>query len=162
MHQADDKTFIRRFSGIVLGLVIFTVVIIALAVSFRAPKNPEDNPSQQALAVERIAPVAAVRVGDEGKAALAAAQAQAAATAGSAFGGSLDGELIYNNVCGACHDLGVADAPVPGGTMNQRAGKGVDALVSSVIDGLNVMPPRAGRPDLTDEQIHAAVEYMLR
>jgi cytochrome c5 len=38
--------------------------------------------------------------------------------------------------------------------------KGLDGLVSSVINGLNVMPPRGGQPSLTDEEIQAAVEFM--
>ena len=42
------------------------------------------------------------------------------------------------------------------------ADKGEEGLFSSVINGLNVMPPRGGRPDLSDEQIKAAVEFMLQ
>jgi cytochrome c5 len=33
--------------------------------------------------------------------------------------------------------------------------------VSNAINGLNAMPPRGGNPTLTDEQIRAAVEFML-
>jgi cytochrome c5 len=39
--------------------------------------------------------------------------------------------------------------------------KGIDTLVTNVINGLNVMPPRGGNPGLTDEQIRAAVDFML-
>jgi cytochrome c5 len=42
------------------------------------------------------------------------------------------------------------------------AEKGIDGLVASAINGLNVMPPRGGRPDLSDQQIKAAVEFMLQ
>jgi cytochrome c5 len=159
MPQADDKTFIKRFSGIILGLVVFTILIIVLAVNFQNPGDPEDNPSQVTLAEERIAPVAAVRTGEMEDIEVAVVEPEAAASA--PFDGSLDGQLIYDNVCSACHALGVADAPVPGGTMNDRADKGLDALVQNAINGLNVMPPKGGRPDLTDEQIQAAVEFML-
>ncbi len=38
--------------------------------------------------------------------------------------------------------------------------KGMDALVASVANGLNVMPPRGGSA-LTDEEIPIAIQYML-
>jgi cytochrome c5 len=46
--------------------------------------------------------------------------------------------------------------------MAERAGKGQDALVNNALNGLNAMPPRGGRTDLSDEQIQAVVEFMLQ
>jgi cytochrome c5 len=169
--MADDKTFLKRFSGIIFGLVIFTILIIVLAVSFKNPGSPEDNPSQLTLAAERIAPVAGVNTGDyEAPPAPATTEAEpaadteaVAATGTEAAGaGPIDGEEIYNGGCAACHDAGVAGAPVPGGTMNERTEKGLDALVANAIDGINVMPPKGGNPSLTDEQVRAAVEFMMQ
>ncbi len=161
MAQADDQTFIRRFSGIILGLVVFTVLIIVLAVSFQSPEDPADNPSQMTLAAERIKPVAAVRTGDMPEPA-AAAEPVLAVAASAAFDGSLDGKLIYDSVCSACHNAGVAGAPMLGENMTQRLDeKGLEMLVSNAIDGINVMPARGGRNDLSDEQVRAAVEFML-
>jgi len=161
MNQADDRVFIRRFSGVILGLVGVTVAIIVLAVSLRSEPDPSANPSQQRFIEERIAPVAAVRSGSEGQAALAAATAEPAATATAA---PVDGEQVYQSLCVSCHAAGVAEAPIPGSdAMAQRlAEKGLDELVSSAINGLNVMPPRGGNPQLTDDQIRAAVEFMVR
>ncbi len=162
--MADDKTFIRRFSVIIVGLVIFTVLIIMLATTFQSPPDPADNPSQLTLAEERIAPVAGVRTSEDDPGGLVAstgAPAEAESGSSAPFDGSLDGKLIYDNVCSACHAAGVAGAPVPGGTMNDRAGQGLDALVANAINGINVMPPRGGNSNLTDEQVQAAVEYML-
>lgn len=163
--MADDKTFLKRFSSIILGLVIFTVLIIVLAVSFQNPSDPADNPSQLTLAGERVAPVAAVNTGDYEQ---PAAPAQPAANGGSDTvaaadtGGAIDGEAIYNTTCSACHSAGVAGAPIPGSTMNERTEKGLDALVANAIDGLNIMPPRGGNASLSDEEIRAAVEYMMQ
>jgi cytochrome c5 len=57
----------------------------------------------------------------------------------------------------------VANAPKPGSAeMTQRVEKGTDALIKTAIDGLNAMPARGGRPDLSDEQIQAVVEFMLK
>ena len=163
MNQKDDRVFLRKFSGIIIGLIIVTAVIIALAFSLRSTPDPNANPSQQRLAEERIAPVAGVRVGAEGQAELAAETQTAAASAGSPAE-AMSGEQIYQSVCSACHAAGVAGAPMPGSdAMAQRlADKGLDGLVSSAIQGLNVMPPKGGRPDLSDEDIHAAVEFMTQ
>ncbi|MEJ8568161.1 c-type cytochrome [Elongatibacter sediminis] len=163
MNQADDRVFLRRFSGIILGLVAVTVTIIVLAVSVRNEPDPAANPSQQAFIEERLAPVSDVRAGEAGQAALAQAAAAAAPAAAEAAG-PVDGEQVYQSVCMACHAAGVAGAPIPGSDAlaERLAAKGTDGLVSSAINGLNVMPPRGGRPDLTDEQIQAAVDFMLQ
>ncbi|HET6565827.1 MAG TPA: c-type cytochrome [Xanthomonadales bacterium] len=164
MNQKDDSAFIKKFSGIIIGLMAFTGIIIVLALSLRGDPDPNANPSQQRLAEERIAPVAGVREGADGQAALAAAQAESQAAAAPAESGPVDGSQVYNNVCMACHAAGVAGAPQPGSDAlaERLAAKGADGLTASVINGLNVMPPRGGRPDLTDEQIQAAVEFMLQ
>lgn len=39
--------------------------------------------------------------------------------------------------------------------------QGNDALVASVIKGKGAMPPRAGNSALSDNDIKAAVEYMI-
>ena len=175
MSQKDDSVFIRKFSGIIIGLVVVTAVIIALAVSLQSTPDPDANPSHEILEDERIAPVAGVHVGEEGLAELAAEDAEvvAAATETTAEptgtepagdgGDSGNGKQVYEGVCTACHAAGVAGAPIPGSDlMAQRLDeKGVDGLVESVINGLNVMPPRGGRPDLSDEDIRAGVDYML-
>jgi cytochrome c len=46
--------------------------------------------------------------------------------------------------------------------MAERVGKGLDMLVQNAINGLNAMPPRGGRADLSDEQVQAIVEYMIQ
>ena len=46
--------------------------------------------------------------------------------------------------------------------MAERAGKGLDALTQNAINGLNAMPARGGRADLSDEQVRVIVEYMMQ
>lgn len=171
--MADDKTFIKRFSSIILGLVIFTILIIVLAVSFQDPSDPADNPSQVTMAVERIAPVAAVNTGEYEQPELSAPPAVQAVTEtisealgeiipDQAVAANVDGEAVYNGICAACHNAGVAGAPVPGGTMNERTEKGLDALVANAIDGIGIMPAKGGNPSLSDDEIRAAVEFMMQ
>lgn len=73
------------------------------------------------------------------------------------------GEKIYDTTCTACHVMGVAGAPKVGdkAAWTPRIAKGNDALVASVINGLNAMPPRAGNPKLTDADIQQAVAFMV-
>jgi len=160
MDHTEDRKFLRKFSSIIVGFIILTVVLIFLALSLKGEPDPNANPSQVILTEQRIQPVSAVRVGEEGAAALAELQ-QAAAPAGD--GGEMDGAAVYAGLCVSCHDAGVAGAPVKGSEqMAQRfEEKGLDTLVSNAINGLNVMPPRGGNPSLSDAEIRAAVEYML-
>jgi len=46
--------------------------------------------------------------------------------------------------------------------MAERAGKGLDALVQTAISGINAMPARGGRTDLSDEQVRVVVEFMIK
>lgn len=92
-----------------------------------------------------------------------AASAPAVAEAPAATAPVVDGEKIYNGLCVGCHAAGVAGAPIAGSEqMGQRfSEKGIDTLMTNAINGFNVMPPRGGNPGLTDEQIRAAIEFML-
>ena len=58
-----------------------------------------------------------------------------------------DGQATYKRVCFACHDFGAAGAPklTEKEKWAPRLAKGVDALLVSVTEGLNAMPPR-GHP----------------
>lgn len=73
------------------------------------------------------------------------------------------GSRVYDRACAVCHDSGVGDAPIPGeaGGWDGRADAGRDALIATVIDGKGLMPPRAGQPNLSDDDIGSAVDYML-
>jgi cytochrome c5 len=161
MSQSEDRNFIRQFSGIIIGLVLLTITLIFLARSLQFEPEVDVNPSQKVLSEQRISPVSGVRTGDEGAAALAEAQAVAAPEQSVVV--EVDGEGVYNGLCMTCHAAGVAEAPITGSDqMAQRLSeKGIDTLVVNAINGLNVMPPRGGNPALTDEQIRAAVEFML-
>ncbi len=71
-------------------------------------------------------------------------------------------ETIYNTICKACHDTGVAGAPKTGdkAAWAPRIAQGDAALLQSVINGKNAMPPRAGDATLTDDELKAAVAFL--
>jgi cytochrome c5 len=163
VEEQTDKTFTKNVSIVLALLVVFTIFIIFLARDLGHKEYLDENPSRATTAEERISPVADVYTGEAGAAALEAAAASPVVEQAVAFDGSLDGEMIYSSVCGVCHVTGAAGAPIPGqDAWLQRAEKGLDALTLSAINGLNAMPARGGRSDLSDEQMKAAVEFMLQ
>lgn len=74
-----------------------------------------------------------------------------------------DGKAVYDKTCVACHASGVANAPKLGdkAAWAPRLATGKDALVASVVKGKGAMPPKGGAADLKDDDIKAAVDYML-
>jgi cytochrome c5 len=162
MNHKEDRAFVRQFSGVIVAFVVLTIVLIFVARTFQ-PETEGGDSNKAVLSEKRIAPVGAVRSGDEGAAALAEAQA-AAAAATVQEEVVVDGPAVYASLCSACHDSGVSDAPIKGSELMaaRLEEKGLEALVQNAINGLNVMPPRGGNPALTDEQIQAAVEFMLQ
>ncbi len=68
----------------------------------------------------------------------------------------------YNKSCVVCHDQGVAGAPKTGdaATWEPRLGKGMDALVASVKNGLNAMPPMGMCFDCTDDEYMELIKFM--
>jgi cytochrome c5 len=85
-------------------------------------------------------------------------------TGPSSAGANQRGETIYNRSCFSCHAAGVAGAPVPGdeAAWAPRIAKGRAALIESVKNGMPPgMPPMGLCTGCTDEDIAAAVDYML-
>lgn len=77
------------------------------------------------------------------------------------------GEEVFNNACIACHGAGVAGAPKLGDkdAWRDRIAKGLDTLQKHALNGFKgnsgFMPPKGGRMDLSDEDVKAAVAYMV-
>lgn len=161
-NQHEDRVFLKRFSMVILVLVIITVAIIVIA-NLEGPESDEDaNPSRVKIADERTRPVGAVRteLPEAPPAAEPVTPIPDLAEVGEPT--ALDGAAIYAQVCQACHMTGAAGAPVPGTEgWAERADKGLDVLAANAINGIGIMPPKGGRADLSDADVTAAVEHML-
>ena len=72
------------------------------------------------------------------------------------------GEAIYASVCKACHESGVAGAPKTGdkAAWAPRLASGMAALLKSAAGGKGAMPARGGAPDLSDDELKAAVAFL--
>lgn len=66
--------------------------------------------------------------------------------------------LIYEQNCRSCHGTGVMGAPKLG---HERYSADIEILVENSINGIGQMPARGGNSSLSDEQVRAAVEYMV-
>ncbi|MBU1282450.1 c-type cytochrome [Pseudomonas sp. NPDC079086] len=73
-----------------------------------------------------------------------------------------DPEAVYARACGVCHGGQIPTAPQRGdkAAWEPRLAKGTDALVQSVTNGLNAMPPRGLCMDCTAEDYQAVIKLM--
>ena len=74
------------------------------------------------------------------------------------------GKAVYQQYCYACHQAGIADAPILGDkdAWAPRLSKTRAELLESVIQGMVPgMPPRAGCGTCTDDELAAAVDFMV-
>ena len=74
------------------------------------------------------------------------------------------GEKVYQQACQMCHEAGVAGAPMTGNAAawTDRIAKGRDKLVENAINGIGVMPPKGGQSQLSDEDVAAAVDFLIQ
>ena len=107
---------------------------------------------------DRIKPIGDVCVEGQDCGAAAAASAPAEATSAAR-----SGDAVYNSSCFACHGTGAAGAPMLGNAKQwePRVAQGMDSLVANAINGINAMPPRGTCASCSDDEIKAAVEYMV-
>ncbi len=69
----------------------------------------------------------------------------------------------YESVCKVCHAAGIANAPKLGNKEDwtERLKQGTQAIYNNALNGLNGMPAKGGRSDLSDDAVKSAVDYML-
>ena len=164
-----DLDFLKRFALVVGFLALVTFGLILFGIHLNGLIPAEVTPLAQQRQHARIAPEGAVYAGATGAAAQAAASAAATAAASSqvAYGGTLDGSVVFNNLCTGCHTSGAGNAPtLDKAHWTARIAQGKDTLYKHAIEGYTgpdggVMPAKGGNPALTDEQVKATVDWML-
>lgn len=154
-HKNQDSVFFVNFSIVLAALgAIFTVCVVAA--SLTSPTR-ETDPAALAQVEARIKPVGEVVTDPAALLKKAAAKPQRAA---------YSGEQVVANVCGACHQGGLLGAPKEGDkaawSARFKAESGEAGLAQSAIKGKNAMPARGGDADLSDDEVKAAVEHLLK
>lgn len=117
------------------------------------------------------APPAATVPAEPAPAASPAADAAPAGASAAAAAGGTDtaavGKSVFGKACSLCHAAGVAGAPKPGDKADwgPRIAQGKETLYKHAIEGFTgskgVMPPKGGSSALSDDDVKAAVDYMV-
>lgn len=150
MAEHDEhSSFIKTPKQLItIVLLAFVVPITGIVLLVQLVVNrPHVDPA--ALSAEAVA----ARIQPVGKVEFAAA--------GAASGALRTGEETVKELCAACHQAGVANAPKLGNKADwaPRLKLGLDGLLQAVIKGKGAMAPRAGT-SLTDQELASAVVFM--
>jgi cytochrome c5 len=167
-----DRSFLKSFAGLVAALVVLAVIlfIVAQMVGGKPAKNIEASVDAKAVA-ERIKPVGELTVGavEAAKTTTASSTVMDAIIPSANASPAADdkGKKIYDASCMACHAAGVAGAPKMGDKASwaPRIAQGADTLHTHAIKGFQgkagMMPPKGGNMSLKDDDVKAAVDYMV-
>ncbi len=145
-------------AGVLLILILVSALYALTAARFQSPAGPGDPDA----VASRLEPVGEVTLLGEEPAQPASAGSEVAA-APAASSGAASGEEIYNKACFVCHAAGVAGAPKLGdaAAWEPRMAQGTDALLNTAINGKGAMPPRGTCATCSDDDLRAAIDYML-
>lgn len=124
--------------------VLFSIALIAgLSVA-----NAGESQSEEDIAA-RIKPVGEVHL---------------ASTAPAAPTGPRSGEDVFKASCFACHGTGAMGAPKTGDSAEwtKRLAQGMDVVIQHAITGFSTMPARGTCAACSDDEIKAAVEFMVK
>lgn len=152
----NDSKFSRYFVAMLLSMTALTAILMVFASINAGEVNDrlkaEKDAAKIPAIIAQIAPIGKVTIG---AVAIAVPEAQAE---------EVNGETVYNGACAACHSAGVAGAPIVGNAdqWSARIAKGNDALYIGAINGIGAMPAKGGQAGLSDEQVKAAVDYMIQ
>lgn len=149
MSHHTDTNFGNSIS-VLIGVALVVAIVYMLAAGRFASEGGQASPEAVAA---RLAPVGTVNTD---AAAVAAAPATAAVS-------DDPGEATYNRVCQACHATGAAGAPLLGNkeAWQPRIDQGLDVMLQTAINGKGAMPPRGTCTNCSDEDLKAAIEYMV-
>ena len=161
--QTTDKQFFITFLGVTGILVILAVLVLIAAnvLGANSHTGPIRSAAQAKMVAERIAPI--------GKVNLASAAGNVVAVATTGTGGQAGavenlGKQVYSGICQSCHATGAASAPIVGdlAAWQERIAQGIEVLYNSGINGKGIMAAKGGNPALSDEEVKAAVDYMVK
>ena len=156
--MSEDKKILNDLGVTIAVLVAIAIVISIIAINLVGEKAPSAWEEQKVL--NRIKPLGVLATTlEEAKKASSVAEAPVVAVASE----PMTAEQIYNTACMACHATGVAGAPKTGdaAAWAPRIAQGDDVLFEHATKGFKGMPPRGGSSQLTDEDVTAAIDFMV-
>lgn len=158
MTDNPDQPFFRTLTIVMGGILLIAIVSIVGARMIAGwGDSDEMRPEQLTRVKSNVAPVYSVNTDPNAT--------MLASTGGGEGGGEpMSGTEVYSNVCAACHASGVAGAPKVSDTAEWKkrlSGQGKETLYKRAINGYKGMPAKGGNPDLSEDEMHKAVDYIL-
>ena len=147
-HSTPIQTPKQLIVVVVLAFLIPILLIVMVVQMVTGGLRVEAGPAMSEDAVaERLKPVGNVVL------------AEASSTTGVR-----SAEQVVNTVCQTCHAAGLVGAPKIGdkAAWQSRLAQGVSTLHAHAIKGIRAMPAKGGNPSLSDAEVSAAVDYMLK
>lgn len=162
MSLEQDKAFFKNFAFVLIGLSVLMVTFMVLGAMFGS--GDDISTSNAAAVMENTAPVAKVQIeGDEPE-----APAMEESTEMAAAEEEHVGKTAYGSICVACHGSGIPGIPQLGdaSAWAPRIAQGNDILYEHAINGYTgssgmPMPAKGGNPNLSDDDVKAAVDYIV-
>lgn len=165
----QDTHFVNTFSMVIGILVLVAIGIIVLARTVAAHTQETDSIEQRDFAKSvalRIEPLSQEAVVGQDNTAMAI-KPDAPAGTGLVLPIPKDGAQVYEQVCSACHGLGIAGAPKAGdvAAWGPRLAKGKTVLYDHALHGFTgqagTMPAKGNRLDIPDAIIEQGVDHMM-
>lgn len=157
MATQEEKVF--NWFIVCTGIFVGTIVSIVIFGNFVAPH--QDAQAEEMLA-ERLSSMTVVAIEGEPEPVVETVVVPQE----TVMQASIAADQLYNSVCSICHSMGLAGAPsLTDPSWSSRLEQGIDVIEGHVLNGYQgsagVMPAKGGRTDLSDEEILAALDYML-
>ncbi len=165
----QDTHFVNTFSMVIGILVLVALCLIALARAVAAHTQETDSVEQRDFATSvasRIEPLSQEAIVGQDNTAMAI-KPDAPAGTGVVLPIPKDGAQVYEQVCSACHGLGIAGAPKAGdaAAWGPRLAKGKTVLYDHALHGFTgtagTMPAKGNRLDIPDAIIEQGVDHMM-
>jgi cytochrome c5 len=165
----QDTHFVNTFSMVIGILVLVAIGIIVLARTVAGHTQEVDSIEQRDFAKSvamRIEPLSQEAIVGQDNTGLAI-KPDAPAGAGVVLPIPKDGNQVYEQVCSACHGLGIAGAPKAGdvAAWTPRIAKGKTVLYDHALHGFTgqagTMPAKGNRLDIPDAIIEQGVDHMV-
>ncbi|MCY3752196.1 MAG: c-type cytochrome [Gammaproteobacteria bacterium] len=164
MSSDKDRVFFYNYS-IVIGLLAVMIIIFLVLALYLGVDEDAVALKQSTKVSANTVPVGVVNLLDEDAEAVEAATV---ATVAAVEEPRDMGQRVYNGLCISCHN-GLPNIPKVGdkAAWESRIAQGMALLYEHSIKGfiseggLIAMPPKGGNLNLTDEEVKAAVDYMV-